>query len=95
MLKRPLGRSSQTGRPFKLPPLPYAFDALEPHAEWKFTEVVAKPATPLATLAKQAGASVRELKELNPQLKLDRTRNDEPMVVRVPVDDAAEATLAD
>jgi hypothetical protein len=50
-----------------------------------FEEVVAKPATPLKTLAKQANTSVKALKALNPHLKLDRTRNDEPMVVRVPL----------
>jgi membrane-bound lytic murein transglycosylase D len=72
-------------------PAAYGFDALEPHEPWSFAEMVAKPATPLKTLARQAGASVKELKELNPHLKLDRTRNDESMVVRVP----AEARLAD
>jgi membrane-bound lytic murein transglycosylase D len=74
-------------------PAAYGFEALEPQAPWTFTEVVAKPATPLATLAKQAGTSVKSLKELNPHLKLDRTRNDEPMVVRVPA--PSEPTLAD
>lgn len=74
-------------------PAAYGFEALDQHEPWTFAEVVAKPATSLASLAKQAGASVAELKALNPHLKLDRTRNDEPMVVRVPV--PSEATLAD
>ncbi len=74
-------------------PLAYGFTELEIHAPWTFDEVVARPATPLKTLAKQAGTSVAELKALNPHLKLDRTRNDEPMVVRVPA--AAEPALAD
>ena len=74
-------------------PAAYGFEELEIHAPWTFEEVVAKPATPLKTLAKQAGTSVAELKALNPHLKLDRTRNDEPMVVRVPV--PVEPVLAD
>jgi hypothetical protein len=49
---------------------------------------VAKPATALKTLARTAGTTVKELRSLNPQLKLDRTRNDESMVVRVPARDA-------
>jgi len=72
-------------------PEAYGFDALERHEPWTFEEVVAKPATTLKSLALQAGATVKELKDLNPHLKLERTRNDEPMVVRVP----AEATVAD
>jgi membrane-bound lytic murein transglycosylase D len=71
-------------------PAVYGFE-IEPEQPWTFEEVVAKPATPLKTLAKQAKTSVAELKALNPHLKLDRTRNDEPMVVRVP----AAPVLAD
>ena len=74
-------------------PAAYGFEALVPHAPWAFAEVVARPATPLRTLARQAGVSVADLKALNPHLKLDRTRNDEPMVVRVPAPSAP--TLAD
>jgi membrane-bound lytic murein transglycosylase D len=65
-------------------PETYGFDDVEPLAPWAFREVVARPATPLAKLAKSAGTTVKELKYLNPHLKLDRTRNDEDMVVRVP-----------
>jgi membrane-bound lytic murein transglycosylase D len=65
-------------------PETYGFDDVEPLAPWAFKEVVARPATPLAKLAKSAGTTVKELKYLNPHLKLDRTRNDEDMVVRVP-----------
>jgi membrane-bound lytic murein transglycosylase D len=74
-------------------PAAYGFDELEMHAPWTFDEVVAKPATPLKTLARQAGTSIAELKALNPHLKLNRTRNDEAMVVRVPA--AVQPTLAD
>jgi hypothetical protein len=42
----------------------------------QFEKIVASPATPLSTIARQAGMDVSELKQLNPQLKLDRTRND-------------------
>lgn len=73
-------------------PAGYGFDDLEPQEPWTFEEVVAKPATPLKTLARQAGTSIAALKALNPHLKLDRTRNDEPMVVRVPLE---TSTLAD
>ena len=70
----------------------YGFTGIEPHAPWSFAEVVARPATPLRTLARNAGVSLKDLKALNPHLKLNRTRNDEPMVVRVP---AAEPLAAD
>jgi membrane-bound lytic murein transglycosylase D len=69
----------------------YGFSDLEPHAPWTFDEVVARPATPLETLARKAGTTVKELRTLNPQLKLNRTRNDQPMVVRVPGDDKTRA----
>lgn len=69
-------------------PAEYGFD-VEPHEPLAFTEVVARPATPLEMLAETAGTTVRELKSLNPHLKLDRTRNDQPMVVRVPATPAA------
>ncbi|HEY7510556.1 MAG TPA: lytic transglycosylase domain-containing protein [Vicinamibacteria bacterium] len=65
-------------------PATYGFEDVEPLAPWAFQEVVARPATPLAKLAKSVGTTVKELKSLNPHLKLDRTRNDEDMVVRVP-----------
>ncbi|HVR71583.1 MAG TPA: lytic transglycosylase domain-containing protein [Vicinamibacteria bacterium] len=65
-------------------PAAYGFDDVESLAPWSFREVVARPATPLRTLARTVGTTVDELKSLNPHLKLDRTRNDEDMVVRVP-----------
>jgi membrane-bound lytic murein transglycosylase D len=65
-------------------PAAYGFDDVEPLAPWSFREVVARPATPLQKFAKAVGTTVDDLKSLNPQLKLDRTRNDEEMVLRVP-----------
>jgi membrane-bound lytic murein transglycosylase D len=71
-------------------PAQYGFDDIQPLAPVRVKEVVAKPATPLKTLAKKAGTTVAELRTLNPQLKLNRTRNDQPMVVRVPAPDTAD-----
>jgi membrane-bound lytic murein transglycosylase D len=65
-------------------------DPLEP---WSFHRVQAGPATSLASLARQAGTTVSAIKELNPQLKLDRTRNDRAMFVRIPK--VGETTVAD
>jgi membrane-bound lytic murein transglycosylase D len=65
-------------------PAQYGFTGIEPLQPLAFQEVVARPATPLKTLAKKAGTTVKELRSLNPHLKLNRTRNDESMVVRVP-----------
>jgi membrane-bound lytic murein transglycosylase D len=65
-------------------PAAYGFADVKAQAPLAFKEVVARPATPLKKLAASAGTSVQDLKRLNPHLKLDRTRNDEPMVVRVP-----------
>jgi membrane-bound lytic murein transglycosylase D len=68
----------------------YGFD-VKPLEAWRFREVVAEPATSLATLAERAGTTVAAIKDLNPQLALDRTRNDRAMVLRLPED----AALAD
>jgi membrane-bound lytic murein transglycosylase D len=69
-------------------PARYGFGGIEPLKPEAFQEVMAKPATPLKTLARKAGTTVQALRSLNPQLKLDRTRNDESMVVRVPARDS-------
>jgi membrane-bound lytic murein transglycosylase D len=58
---------------------------------WAFEQVVARPGTPLAALARRAGTTVAEIKALNPHLKLDRTRNDRAMNVRVPLKPGAPA----
>jgi membrane-bound lytic murein transglycosylase D len=68
-------------------PEAYGFD-VDPHEPWAYREVTAAPATPLASLARRARTTVAALKQLNPQLKLERTRNDRPMAIRVP--DAAD-----
>jgi membrane-bound lytic murein transglycosylase D len=68
-------------------PAAYGFD-VDPHKPWSYREVTAAPATPLASLARRARTTVSALKQLNPQLKLERTRNDRSMAIRVP--DAAD-----
>jgi membrane-bound lytic murein transglycosylase D len=65
-------------------PASYGFDYVQPLAPWSFEEVVVSPGTRLTTLAKEAGTTVEDLKSLNPQIKLDRTRGDEPATIRVP-----------
>lgn len=52
---------------------------------------MAQPGTPLVILARQADTTVAAIKDLNPHLKLDRTRNDRAMVVRVPLKPGAPA----
>jgi len=71
-------------------PAQYGFAGIEPLQPLAYREVVARPATPLASLARKAGTTVAQLRVLNPSLKLGRTRNDESMVVRVPAPDAAD-----
>ena len=71
----------------------YGFDYVQPLEPWTFEEVVARPGTRLTTLAKEACTTVEELRRLNPQLKLDRTRRDESMTVRVPLKVYASAAL--
>jgi membrane-bound lytic murein transglycosylase D len=70
-------------------PAAYGFDDVEPLQPWSFKEVMARPATPLQKFAKAVGTTVDDLKSLNPHLKLDRTRNDMEMLLRVP--DTVEA----
>jgi membrane-bound lytic murein transglycosylase D len=65
-------------------PARYGIAPIEAVAMVPVSTVVAAPATPLKTIARQAKTTVAMLKRLNPHLKLDRTRNDEEMIVRVP-----------
>ena len=65
-------------------PHKYGFGDVELEAPLAYEEVVVDPATPLAAVAEAAGIEVSSLKQLNPQLKLNRTRNDMRSVVRVP-----------
>ena len=65
-------------------PQKYGFGEVELEAPLSYEEVVVDPATPLAAIADAAGVEMTDLKQLNPQLKLTRTRNDMRSVVRVP-----------
>jgi len=62
----------------------YGFDYVKLLEPWSFEEVRVSPGTSLKTLAREAGTTVDDLKSLNPQIKLDRTRRDEPAILRVP-----------
>jgi len=70
-------------------PAKYGFTDVEMEAPLAYDEFEADPATPLTRIARLTGTSVQEIRELNPQLKLDRTRNDEPSTVRVPTEQGA------
>jgi membrane-bound lytic murein transglycosylase D len=63
-------------------PAAFGFD-VKAHPRWEYGEVTAAPGTPLKELARRTGTSVAQLRELNPHLKLDRVRTDEPMRIRV------------
>lgn len=65
-------------------PAKYGFEHVEVETPLAYEEVVVDAATPLAAIAEAAGTSTDELKRLNPQLKLERTRNDQRSLVRVP-----------
>jgi membrane-bound lytic murein transglycosylase D len=64
-------------------PATYGFD-VAPHPAWDYGELTAAPGTHLSAVARQTGATLAELRELNPHLKLDRVRSDAPMKIRVP-----------
>lgn len=64
-------------------PARYGFD-VQPEKPPVVRIVKAAPATPLARIAKREGTTVAAIKTLNPQLKLDRTRNDRYDEIRVP-----------
>jgi membrane-bound lytic murein transglycosylase D len=70
----------------------HGFD-VEPLEPWSFRRVEAAPATSLAALARRVGTTVAAIKDLNPQLRLNRTRNDQSMFVRVPT--TGEPAVAD
>jgi membrane-bound lytic murein transglycosylase D len=65
-------------------PAKYGFEHVDVQAPLAYEEVVVDPATPLDAVARAAKTSIDEIKALNPQLKLDRTRNDIRSVIRVP-----------
>jgi membrane-bound lytic murein transglycosylase D len=65
-------------------PEKYGFESVERQAPLAYDEVRVEPASSLAAVARASGTTVAEIKRLNPQLKLDRTRNDRADVVRIP-----------
>lgn len=73
-------------------PAQYGFDEIELHQPWEFVEKMFAPATSLAYIARSAGTTVSAIRMLNPHLKLNRTRNDERSVVRLPAQQREENT---
>ncbi|HEX2190766.1 MAG TPA: transglycosylase SLT domain-containing protein [Longimicrobiaceae bacterium] len=65
-------------------PAKYGFEDVEMEEPLRYEEVVVDPGAPLEAVAKAAGIAVDELTRLNPQLRLDRTRNDQRSLLRVP-----------
>ena len=65
-------------------PHKYGFADVEVEPPLAFEEVVVDPATPLSAVASAAGAALDDILDLNPHLKLDRTRNDRRQLVRLP-----------
>jgi membrane-bound lytic murein transglycosylase D len=65
-------------------PAKYGFDTVQLEAPLAYEEVVVDPATPLSAIAKAAGATMDDIRGLNPHFKMERTRNDMRSVVRVP-----------
>ncbi|HET7322152.1 MAG TPA: transglycosylase SLT domain-containing protein [Longimicrobiaceae bacterium] len=65
-------------------PAKYGFGNVPVDTPLSYEEIVVDPATPLDAIAEATGTTVKDIKELNPQLRLNRTRNDQRSVVRVP-----------
>jgi membrane-bound lytic murein transglycosylase D len=65
-------------------PAKYGFDSVVLEAPLAYEEVVVDPATPLSAIARAAGATLDDIRGLNPHFKMERTRNDKRSVVRVP-----------
>lgn len=65
-------------------PAKYGFAKVAIEEPLAYEEIVAEPATPLSAIAQAAGVKIADLEHLNPQLKLDRTRDDQRSIVRVP-----------
>jgi membrane-bound lytic murein transglycosylase D len=65
-------------------PHKYGFRGVEIGEALVYDTVAVGSATPLANIARAAGTTVAEIRRLNPQLKLSRTRNDRPDVIRIP-----------
>jgi membrane-bound lytic murein transglycosylase D len=71
-------------------PVAYGFDHVELYEPVNVVEQLFDAATPLAQIALKTGTSVDVIRQLNPQLKLNRTRNDMPSVVRLPAPEKEE-----
>ena len=65
-------------------PEKYGFDSVQIQEPLAYEEVVVDPATPLQAIAVAAGTTLDALRDLNPHFKLERTRNDQRQLVRVP-----------
>ena len=65
-------------------PQKYGFQDVEIEAPLAYEEIVVDAASPLNAVAAAAGTTREEIERLNPQLRLDRTRNDQRSVLRVP-----------
>lgn len=65
-------------------PARYGFEEVERLPAMRYDEVVVDAGTPLSAVAKAAGTTVEQIEQLNPQLKLDRTRNDQRSLLRIP-----------
>jgi membrane-bound lytic murein transglycosylase D len=65
-------------------PAAYGFDHVVAGEPLRYEVVEIGPATTLASIAEAAGTTVAEIRRLNPQLKLNRTRNDRADRIRIP-----------
>src|SRR5690606_23663965 len=65
-------------------PAKYGFDDVEMEDPLAYDVVAVDPAVPLAAIARASGTTVSDIRQLNPQLKLARTRNDRRSTVRIP-----------
>lgn len=65
-------------------PRRYGFADVRPGEPLTYDVVEVAPASQLADIAKASGTTVAELRRLNPQLKLSRTRNDRKDLIRIP-----------
>lgn len=65
-------------------PEKYGFQDVRMDEPLSYEEVVVDPATPLEKVALAAGTTLDALYDLNPHFKMNRTRNDQRDLVRVP-----------
>ena len=66
-------------------PLKYGFTDVEMEKPLVFDEVEVPAGSSLEAVADASGTTLKEIKRLNPSLKLSRTRNDGPSSVRIPL----------